>query len=192
MNVIATQIPGCLILEPKVWGDERGFFLETYRSNRYADLGIPERLVQDNLSRSRQGVLRGLHIQHPSAQGKLVQVFAGEVFDVAVDVRRGSATFGHWVGVFLSGENKRQFWVPAGFAHGFLVTAETALFAYKCSDYYSPETEFSVRWDDPALGIRWPLERIPGGAPELSKKDTEAVALADIAPDRLPAYEDYP
>lgn len=192
MNVVATNIPGCVILEPKVWGDARGFFLETYRSNRYAGLGIPERLVQDNLSFSRRGVLRGLHIQHPGAQGKLVQVFAGEVFDVAVDVRRGSPSFGHWVGVALSGENKRQFWVPAGFAHGFLVTSETALFAYKCSDYYRPETEFGIRWNDPAIGIDWPLGQIPGGVPELSNKDKEAVPLAEIAADRLPAYEDYP
>ncbi len=191
MNVIETQVTGCLILEPKVWGDERGFFMETYRNNSYAELGIPDRLVQDNLSFSRRGVLRGLHIQHPSAQGKLVQVFAGEVFDVAVDVRRGSPSFGQWVGVTLSGENKRQLWVPPGFAHGFLVTGETALFAYKCSDYYRPETEFAVRWNDPAIGIQWPLELIPLGRPELSKKDNEAAMLADIAADRLPAYEDY-
>lgn len=191
MNVIETQIPGCVLLEPTVWGDERGFFLETYRSNRYAELGIPERLVQDNLSFSRQGILRGLHIQHPNAQGKLVQVFAGEVFDVAVDVRRGSPTFGHWVGVTLSGENKRQFWVPPGFAHGFLVTGESALFAYKCSDYYRPEAEFGVRWDDPAIGIQWPLGQLPAGAPELSKKDNEAALLQDLV-ERLPAYEDYP
>ena len=188
MNVIETRIPGVVIIEPKVFGDERGFFLETYRSNRYAELGIPERLVQDNMSFSRKGVLRGLHIQHPQAQGKLVQVFAGEVFDVAVDVRRGSPTFGHWEGVTLSAENKRQFWVPPGFAHGFVVTSETALFAYKCSDYYSPDTEFSVRWDDPAIGIDWPLD----GAPELSNKDKDALALADIPADRLPTLEDYP
>jgi len=188
MKVIETHIPGVLIIEPKVWGDDRGYFLESYRSNRYAELGIPERLVQDNQSYSRRGVLRGLHIQHPFAQGKLVQVYAGVVFDVAVDVRRGSASFGRWVGVTLSGENKRQFWVPAGFAHGFLVTSETALFAYKCSDYYHPETELSVRWDDPAIGIDWPLD----GTPELSNKDKEAANLADIPADRLPAIEDYP
>ena len=189
MNVIQTNIPGAIVIEPKVWGDDRGFFLETYRGNQYAELGVPAPLVQDNLSFSRRGVLRGLHVQHPYAQGKLVQVLVGEVFDVAVDVRRGSPTFGHWVGVTLSGENKRQFWVPAGFAHGFLVTSETALFAYKCSDYYHPETEFSVRWDDPAIGIAWPLA---GQAPELSKKDQEAPTLAAIPVDRLPAIEDYP
>jgi dTDP-4-dehydrorhamnose 3,5-epimerase len=188
MNVIETAIPGVLILEPKVWGDERGFFLETYRANGYAGLGISGPLVQDNLSFSRRGVLRGLHCQHPGAQGKLVQVFAGEVFDVAVDIRRGSPTFGQWVGATLSGENKRQFWVPAGFAHGFLVTGETALFAYKCSDYYSPETEFAIRWDDPAIGIEWPFD----GAPELSNKDRQAATLAQIPQDRLPGYEDYP
>lgn len=188
MKVIETHIPGVLIIEPKVWGDDRGYFLESYRSNRYAELGIPERLVQDNQSFSRRGVLRGLHIQHPFAQGKLVQVYSGVVFDVAVDLRRGSASFGQWVGVTLSGENKHQFWVPAGFAHGFLVTSETALFAYKCSDYYHPETELSVRWDDAAIGIDWPLD----GTPELSDKDKEAANLADIPADRLPAIEDYP
>ncbi len=188
MKVIETRVPGALIIEPQVWGDERGYFLESYRSNRYAELGIPERLVQDNQSFSRRGVLRGLHIQHPFAQGKLVQVYTGEVFDVAVDLRRGSPSFGHWAGVMLSGENKRQFWVPPGFGHGFLVISETALFAYKCSDYYHPETELSVRWDDPAIGIEWPLD----GAPELSNKDKEAATLAEIPADRLPAIEDYP
>jgi dTDP-4-dehydrorhamnose 3,5-epimerase len=188
MKVIETGLPGALIIEPKVFGDERGYFLETYRSNGYAELGLPEHLVQDNQSFSRRGVLRGLHVQHPFAQGKLVQVLLGEVYDVAVDVRRGSPAFGHWVGVILSADNKRQFWVPPGFAHGFLVTSETALFVYKCSDYYHPETDLSVRWDDPAIGIDWPLD----GAPELSQKDREAANLADIPTDRLPAIEDYP
>jgi dTDP-4-dehydrorhamnose 3,5-epimerase len=190
MKVITTAIPGALIIEPKVWGDERGFFLETYRGERYASLGIPASLPQDNLSFSRRGVLRGLHCQHPHAQGKLVQVFAGEVYDVAVDVRRGSLTFGRWVAVTLSAANQRQFWVPAGFAHGFLVTTETALFGYKCSDYYHPETEFSVRWDDPAIGIDWPLTG--QSAPELSQKDQAAPSLSDIPAQRLPAIEDYP
>lgn len=190
MNVIETSLPGALIIEPKVWGDARGFFMETYRAGLYAELGIPGPLVQDNLSFSRRGVLRGLHCQHPQAQGKLVQVLIGEVWDVAVDVRRGSPTFGHWLGVTLSAENQRQFWVPAGFAHGFLVTSETALFAYKCSDYYHPETEFSVRWDDPAIGIEWPLSG--QGAPELSNKDKSAPCLSDVPCDRLPAIEDYP
>jgi dTDP-4-dehydrorhamnose 3,5-epimerase len=185
MKVIESGIPGVLIIEPKVFGDERGFFMETYRREGYAGLGIPGDLVQDNLSYSRHGVLRGLHVQHPHAQGKLVQVFRGEVFDVAVDVRRGSATFGQWVGATLSGENQRQFWVPAGFAHGFCVTGEDALFAYKCSDYYHPESEFSIRWDDPELGIAWPLD----GPPELSRKDVDAPFLRDVPADRLPVCE---
>jgi dTDP-4-dehydrorhamnose 3,5-epimerase len=186
--VIETELPGVLIVEPRVFGDERGFFLETWQRERYAAAGIPPGMVQDNQSLSRRGVLRGLHIQHPHAQGKLVQVFTGEVFDVAVDLRRGSPSFGRWVGVTLSGEDKRQLWVPPGFAHGFLVTSETALFAYKCSDYYHPETEFSLRWDDPEIGIRWPLD----GPPELSTKDQEAPTLAEVPPERLPTIEDYP
>jgi dTDP-4-dehydrorhamnose 3,5-epimerase len=185
MNVIETAIPGVLILEPKVFGDERGFFMETYRANRYAELGIPVPFVQDNLSYSRRGVLRGLHVQHPHAQGKLVQVMSGEVFDVAVDIRRGSPTFGRWVGATLSGENRRQFWIPPGFAHGFLVTGDSALFIYKNTDYYSPETELGLRWDDPEIGIDWPLE----GTPELSAKDSAAACLSEIPPERLPDYE---
>jgi len=187
MRILETEVPGVLILEPKVWGDDRGFFMETYRANAYADLGIPAPLVQDNLSFSRKGVLRGLHVQHPHAQGKLVQVLAGEVFDVAVDIRRGSPTFGCWVGVTLSGENRRQLWIPPGFAHGFLVTGDTALFIYKNTDYYSPATEFSLRWDDPEIGIDWPLN---GATPELSQKDAGAALLSDIPPERLPGYED--
>lgn len=185
MNVIETTIPGVLILEPKVFGDERGFFMETYRANRYAELGIPVPFVQDNLSYSRRGVLRGLHVQHPHAQGKLVQVMSGEVFDVAVDIRRGSPTFGRWVGATLSGENRRQFWIPPGFAHGFLVTGDSALFIYKNTDYYSPETELGLRWDDPEIGIDWPLE----GTPELSAKDSAAACLSELPPERLPDYE---
>ena len=188
MNVVETRIPGVIVIEPKVWGDERGYFFESYRSNRYVELGVPAHLVQDNQSMSRRGVLRGLHIQHPFSQGKLVQVIAGEVFDVAVDLRRGSPSYAQWVGVTLSGQSKRQLWVPPGLAHGFLVTSETAVFAYKCSDYYHPETEFSVRWDDPAIGIDWPLD----GRPELSAKDRDALSLADIDESRLPTIEDYP
>ena len=185
MNVIETAIPGVLILEPKVFGDERGYFMETYRTNCYAEIGIPAPFVQDNLSYSRRGVLRGLHVQHPHAQGKLVQVMDGEVFDVAVDIRRGSPTFGRWVGATLSGENRRQFWIPPGFAHGFLVTGDSALFIYKNTDYYSPETELSLRWDDPEIAIDWPLE----GTPELSAKDSVALCLNEITPERLPDYE---
>lgn len=182
MNVIETAIPGVLIIEPKVWGDERGYFLETYRANRYTEIGIPAPFVQDNQSFSRKGVLRGLHVQHPNAQGKLIQVLAGEVFDVAVDIRRSSPTFGNWVGVTLSGENKRQFWIPAGFAHGFLVTGNHALFMYKNTAYYSPEHELSIRWDDPELGIDWPVT----GTPELSMKDRDAACLKEIPLARLP------
>jgi len=189
MNVVETAIPGVFLIEPKVWGDERGFFMETYRSNRYTELGLPETMVQDNLSFSRQGVLRGLHVQHPHAQGKLVQVMWGEVYDVAVDIRRGSPTFGQWVGATLSGQNRRQFWIPPGFAHGFLVTGESALFTYKNTEYYKPETEFGIRWDDPALAIDWPLA---GRFPELSAKDQAAPCLSEIPPERLPSYEDYP
>lgn len=186
MKVVETAIPGLLIIEPKVFGDERGFFMETYRVNRYQALGVPTPFVQDNLSYSRKGVLRGLHIQHPGAQGKLVQVLVGEVYDVAVDLRRGSPTFGRWVGEILSGDNKRQLWIPPGFAHGFLVTSDSALFFYKNTDYYSPDTEFSVRWDDPEIGIDWPLA---GRLPELSAKDAGAVRLSEIPPERLPGYE---
>jgi dTDP-4-dehydrorhamnose 3,5-epimerase len=182
MNVIETTIPGVLIIEPTVWGDERGYFLETYRANCYAELGIPAPFVQDNQSFSRQGVLRGLHVQHPNAQGKLIQVLSGEVFDVAVDIRRSSPTFGNWVGVTLSAENKRQLWIPAGFAHGFLVTGDHALFMYKNTAYYSPEHELSIRWNDPELGINWPLT----GEPELSAKDRAGVYLHDLPLDRLP------
>jgi dTDP-4-dehydrorhamnose 3,5-epimerase len=185
MNVVATDLPGVLIIEPKVFGDARGFFLESWHRDRYASHGIPADLVQDNQAYSRHGVLRGLHIQHPHSQGKLVQVVMGEVFDVAVDLRRGSPTFGRWVGVHLSGENKRQLWVPEGFAHGYYVTADEALFSYKCSDYYHPETELCVRWDDPQIGIDWPLK----GAPALSAKDSAGLRLGDMPADRLPVYQ---
>lgn len=185
MKALETEIPGVLIVEPKVFGDDRGFFLETYQRQRYAQRGIEGSLVQDNLSFSRKGVLRGLHLQWPHAQAKLVQVFNGEVFDVAVDIRRGSPTYRRWVGVRLSGENKRQLWVPPGLAHGFCVTSPDALFGYKCSDYYYPEAELSVRWDDPDIGIEWPLD----AEPDLSPKDAGAALLREIPADRLPVYE---
>ncbi len=184
MRVLLTSLPGVLVIEPRVFGDTRGYFLETWQAARYADQGIPDRFVQDNQSLSRRGVLRGLHIQHPHAQGKLISVVAGEVFDVAVDVRRGSPTFGRWTGWVLSGESHRQLWIPAGFAHGFLVLSEEALFSYKCTDYYHPEHEFSVLWDDPAIGIHWPLKE----APLLSEKDRAAPPLSAIPPERLPGY----
>jgi dTDP-4-dehydrorhamnose 3,5-epimerase len=186
VKAIATHLPGVLILEPKIFGDDRGFFMETYQRDRYAKHGIPRDLVQDNLSFSRRGVLRGLHLQWPHPQGKLVQVFNGEVFDVAVDVRLGSPGFGDWVGVRLSGENRRQLWVPAGFAHGFCVTSDEALFGYKCSDFYHPEAELSLRWDDADIGVDWPLD----GEPDLSRKDLDATLLRDVPANRLPLYED--
>lgn len=185
MRVIETEIPGCLIIEPKVFGDDRGFFLETWQRRRYGELGIPEELVQDNMSYSQHGVLRGLHVQNPSPQGKLVQVIKGAVFDVAVDIRAGSPWFGKWVGASLSAENRRQFWVPEGFAHGFLVTGEDALFTYKCSDYYNQASELSIRWDDLDIGIEWPLD----GAPALSAKDADAMLLKDVPKNRLTSYK---
>ncbi|WP_231758091.1 dTDP-4-dehydrorhamnose 3,5-epimerase [Microbulbifer elongatus] len=177
MKVIETRIPDVKILEPKVFGDERGFFLETFRQD-FFDRACAERtFVQDNHSKSSQGILRGLHYQTESTQGKLVRVTAGEVFDVAVDLRRSSPTFGQWVGVLLNEENKRQLWVPEGFAHGFYVTSESAEFVYKCTDYYAPEHEHSIRWDDPEIGIDWPL--VNGEPPKLSAKDAEGKLLKD-------------
>ncbi|WP_018879388.1 dTDP-4-dehydrorhamnose 3,5-epimerase [Thioalkalivibrio sp. ALE9] len=187
MKITETSLPGVLVVEPKIFGDSRGYFLETYQRDRYAEAGIPDQFVQDNLSFSRAGILRGLHLQHPRAQGKLVQVLQGEVFDVAVDVRRGSPTFGVWAGVWLSAENHRQFWIPEGFAHGFCVASDTALFSYKCTDTYCPECELSIRWNDPDIGIDWPLVNI-----SLSDKDSAAPALADIPDSRLPEYLETP
>lgn len=187
MKSTRLEIPDVIHLEPKVWGDARGYFYESYSRQRYEEAGVHGEFVQDNVSFSRRGVLRGLHIQNPHTQGKLVSVLAGEVFDVAVDVRRGSQTFGRWIGVTLSSEKKNQLWVPPGMAHGFVVTSETAIFAYKCTDYYAPEHEFSVAWDDPAIGIIWPMHLLPSGV-ELSAKDKAAHRLADIDPGRLPQF----
>ncbi len=181
MNVLTTSIPGVVIIEPKVFGDARGFFKETWSADRYAEAGITEPFVQDNLSKSARGVLRGLHLQHPHGQGKLVHVVSGEVFDVAVDVRRGSATFGRWVGVTLSEDNHRQLYIPPGFAHGFCVTSDVALFSYKCTDGYHPQCELGVRWDDPDIGIQWPIAQ-----PSLSDKDQAYPQLRKIDPERLP------
>lgn len=180
MKVVKTPIEGVLLLEPKVFGDERGFFLESFSQRLFDEaVGSPVGFVQDNHSRSAKGVLRGLHFQKPPhAQGKLVRVTAGAVFDVAVDVRPGSATFGAWVGEILSAENHRQLWIPAGLAHGFLVLTDTADFLYKTTSYYAPQAEGSVRWDDPALGIRWPDVGVP---PQLSAKDAAAPLLKDLA-----------
>lgn len=185
MKVLETGIPGLLIIEPVVHGDERGWFTESWQSERYAEVGIPGVFVQDNLASSRRGILRGLHVQNPHAQGKLVQVLSGTVFDVAVDIRRGSPAFGQWAGVTLSGDNHRQLWVPAGFAHGYMVTSEQALFSYKCTDFYHPETEFSVRWNDPDIGIEWPQ----GLTPALSAKDETADVLKNIPVEQLPVYK---
>ena len=178
MNVVETAIPGVLIFEPKVFGDARGFFLESFNQKLFDDaVGGATTFVQDNHSRSARGVLRGLHYQlPPHAQGKLVRVTSGGVFDVAVDVRPGSPSFGRWVGVELSGENQRQLWLPPGMAHGFLVTSDSADFLYKTTDYYAPQAEGAVRWDDPAIGIAWPEV---GTAPLLAAKDAAAPALAD-------------
>lgn len=178
MNIIRTAIPDVLILEPKVFGDARGFFMESWNQKVFDEaVGHPVRFVQDNHSRSSRGVLRGLHYQlPPHAQGKLVRVVSGSVFDVAVDLRRGSPTFGQWAGVELTGENHRQFWIPPGFAHGFVVTSETADFLYKTTDLYAPQCEGAVRWDDPTVGIAWPDL---GMAPLLSAKDAVAPLLAD-------------
>jgi len=181
MNVMQTAIPGVLIIEPKVVGDQRGFFLEVFRVERYALHGICGPFVQDNLSRSSRGVVRGLHLQNPRMQGKLVGVLRGSVRDVAVDVRHGSPTFAQHVAVELSEENRRQLWVPRGFAHGFAVLSETADLFYKCDEIYSPPDEISVRWDDPALGIEWGIK-----APTLSARDAAAPLLADIQ--SLPTY----
>lgn len=183
MNVRETDLPGVLIIEPDRFGDDRGFFQETWNERRYSQAGIKEPFVQDNISFSAHGVLRGLHFQNPNGQGKLVYVLQGEVFDVAVDVRAGSPTFGRWTGAMLSAENGRQFYVPAGFAHGFCVTGENALFAYKCTAFYDPKAEVAIRWNDPAVGIDWPLS-----GPVLSAKDVEAPLLAELDKGRLPVY----
>lgn len=178
MKVIATAIPDVKIIEQKVFGDERGFFMETWNVRTFKTAGIDGGFVQDNHSRSVRNTLRGLHYQIQRPQGKLVRVVAGEVFDVAVDLRKGSKTFGQWVGEILSAENKRQLWVPEGFAHGFLALSETAEFLYKTTDYYAPEHERCILWDDPELGIKWPL----AGAPLLAGKDREGFAFknADV------------
>lgn len=186
MKVIDTRIPEVKLVEPKVFGDHRGYFLETYNKARYQEAGINTQFVQDNLSKSSLGVLRGLHLQNPKSQGKLVSVVVGEVFDVAVDVRAGSPTFGRWVGYALNEDNKRQLWIPRGFAHGFVVTSTTAVFSYKCDELYSPENELSVLWNDPDIGIDWPVAE-----PSLSDKDRGGRLLKDIDSSELPFYEDY-
>ena len=176
MQIQTTAIPDVFIIEPKAFGDERGFFYESFNARKFEELtGVATNFVQDNHSKSAKNVLRGLHYQLQQTQGKLVRVVAGEVFDVAVDIRKSSPTFGHWVGVVLSGENKRQLWVPPGFAHGFVVTSESAEFLYKTTDYWAPEFERSILWNDPAIGIEWPVD----STPMLSGKDQNGKLLAD-------------
>ncbi|WP_432459131.1 dTDP-4-dehydrorhamnose 3,5-epimerase [Agarivorans sp. QJM3NY_25] len=177
MKFIETVIPDVKIIEPSVFGDERGFFMETFRQTLFSEFCTQQALVQDNHSKSKQGILRGLHYQTEHTQGKLVRVVNGEVFDVAVDMRANSATLGQWIGVILSAENKRQLWVPEGFAHGFYVVSAEAEFVYKCTDYYDPSSEVSVAWDDPDIGIQWPL--VNGLAPSLSAKDQQAIQFVD-------------
>ena len=184
MQVTPTEIPEVLLVQPKVFGDARGFFLETHNRERYAAAGIDAVFVQDNVSLSERGILRGLHLQHPDGQGKLVWVLAGKVLDVAVDVRIGSPSFGRHVARTLEADRKNQLWIPPGFAHGFAVLEGPALFVYKCTEVYRPEHELTVRWDDPALGIDWQLE----GPPALSAKDQGAPRLQDIDERRLPRW----
>jgi dTDP-4-dehydrorhamnose 3,5-epimerase len=178
MNLVATSIPEVLIIEPTVFNDDRGFFFESFNELRFAQLtgnANPPRFVQDNHSKSVKNVLRGLHYQIQQPQGKLVRVVAGEVFDIAVDIRKSSPTFGHWVGISLSAENKRQVWIPQGFAHGFLVTSESAECLYKTTDYWAPEHERCIAWNDPDIGIKWPID----GTPILSAKDGSGKLLSD-------------
>jgi len=177
MQVIDTELDGVKIIEPQVFGDDRGFFLESWNLQKFEAAGLPANFVQDNHSRSAQGVLRGLHYQIQQPQGKLVRATLGEVFDVAVDLRQSSPTFGKWTGVLLSENNRKLFYVPPGFAHGFYVISKTAEFQYKCTDYYAPEFERSLLWNDPALGIDWPL--VDGAAPQLSAKDQDCPVLSE-------------
>ena len=177
MKFIETTIPDVKIIEPTVFGDERGFFMETFRTSLFNQHCGETEFVQENHSKSKQGILRGLHYQTDNTQGKLVRVTSGEVFDVAVDMRKNSPTLGQWVGVLLSDENKHQLWVPAGFAHGFYVTSEEAEFVYKCTDVYNPQAEISIKWDDPTLNIQWPLKE--GSLPSLSAKDQDGLAFVN-------------
>jgi len=177
MQITPTHLTDIYLIEPKVFGDDRGFFMETFQAQRFAEAGIPTTFVQDNHSRSRQGTLRGLHYQIQQTQGKLVRVIIGEVFDVAVDIRRSSATFGLWVGKILSADNKLQLWIPPGFAHGIYVTSEWADLLYKTTDYYAPQWERVIRWDDPDLGIEWPL--VGDQTPLLSAKDSQGKTLRE-------------
>jgi dTDP-4-dehydrorhamnose 3,5-epimerase len=180
MKVSKCDIAGLFVLEPQVFGDSRGFFLEMWNRRRYREAGIDGDFVQDNISFSKRGTLRGLHFQNPNPQAKLMQVLQGEVFDVAVDIRRSSPTFGRWYAVLLSAENKKQFYIPAGFAHGFAVVSDTALFHYKCTEFYSPKDELAIRWDDPDIGIQWPVQ-----GPLVSERDSKGLRLHGVPAERL-------
>lgn len=184
MKFIETSLPGCIVVEPQVFGDSRGFFYESYNEAKYRATGIERKFIQSNVSRSARGVLRGLHFQWPNPQGKLVSVLEGEVYDVAVDIRRGSPSFGRWTGVMLTAENHRHFWIPEGFAHGFCVVSEHATFSYQCTELYDAKADGSVRWDDPAIGVDWPVS-----SPLLSEKDANAPLLAEMPHHRLPEYK---
>lgn len=184
MKVISTSLAGCLLIEPDVFSDERGSFFESWNAERFGDIGLPRQFAQHNVSTSTKGVLRGLHYQWPRPQGKLISVLEGAVYDVAVDLRQGSPTFGQSVGVTLSAANQLQSWIPEGFAHGFVVLTERAVFNYLCTDVYVKEADASIRWDDPTLGIEWPLEAVP----LLSRKDAHAPFLAEVTPQRLPVF----
>ena len=183
MRVIETELPGCRVIEPRVFGDARGFFYESWNQVRLAEAGIEADFVQGNVSMSSRGVLRGLHYQWPNPQGKLVSVLEGEVYDVAVDIRRGSPSFGRSVAVMLTAENRRHFWIPEGFAHGFVTLSERAVFTYLCTATYDRDADAGIRWNDAALAVDWPLAE-----PLLSEKDTKAPFLAEVAPERLPVY----
>lgn len=183
MQVTETSLPGVLLVKPKVFKDPRGFFLETWHAERYEKFGIPHQFVQDNVSYSERGVLRGLHFQNPYPQGKLLSVLMGEVYDVAVDIRVGSPHFGKWFGTSLSSENNHQLWIPAGFAHGFCVTSPTAMVSYKCTEFYHPESEVSILWNDPEINIQWPELEV-----QLSVKDSRGFSFANIPKHLLPLY----
>jgi dTDP-4-dehydrorhamnose 3,5-epimerase len=183
MKVVETSLPGAVVIEPQVFGDARGFFYESYNEAKYLAAGIKVNFVQSNVSRSSKGVLRGLHYQWPNPQGKLVSVLEGEVYDVAVDIRRGSPTFGQWAGVMLTAENHRHFWIPEGFAHGFCVLSDYATFTYQCTALYDAKADASIRWDDARIGIDWPIN-----GPLLSDKDLKAPLLSDVPDERLPTF----
>jgi dTDP-4-dehydrorhamnose 3,5-epimerase len=187
MKIVATDLPGCVVIEPQVHGDARGYFYESFHAEKYKSAGLDLRFVQSNVSRSAHGVLRGLHYQWPNPQGKLVSVLEGEVYDVAVDIRSGSPTFGRWAAVMLTADNKRQFWVPEGFAHGFAVVSDFATFSYQCTALYDRVADAAIRWNDADIGVDWPLS-----APLLSEKDERAPFLRDVARDKLPRYTAAP